>query len=316
MTRKKSNLKLNRKKVSRFERKQKSLLQNETKNKTNIERSNGSQNQQRKQVTRVFSQRNTPRKKYLTFKRNSPRGKYSPFFSPNKKRVKLSSPSPRKLCSIKPNFVGLENKGHIEESDHSYHLLYKKALSRKALFVTSYPNPSDSLGNQYEDGISVLPEFEDIEVYCGDHFCVSQDSSETDKHDQQHFLSCITNRETSSKINDSTDRKPDNHVYSDHNYYAQYETTDMQVIHTEEQFNSSHSESSGYDTAQTVKNQTHSSSRETAQGGAYNEDSELLSEINDLLPTVLQEFRNSGVNPLLLKQFFGQVCSKVFPFLA
>lgn len=200
MTRKKSNLKLNRKKVSRFERKQKSLLQNETKNKTNIERSNGSQNQQRKQVTRVFSQRNTPRKKYLTFKRNSPRGKYSPFFSPNKKRVKLSSPSPRKLCSIKPNFVGLENKGHIEESDHSYHLLYKKALSRKALFVTSYPNPSDSLGNQYEDGISVLPEFEDIEVYCGDHFCVSQDSSETDKHDQQHFLSCITNRETSSKI--------------------------------------------------------------------------------------------------------------------
>ena len=89
-----------------------------------------------------------------------------PIFSPSKQRPRFLSPSPGKFSTKKTSTAGWGN-GHenIEDlnfRDHNYHLLYRKALSRKALFLTPFQTP-DSQREQYEKGFTVLSDTDDTD---------------------------------------------------------------------------------------------------------------------------------------------------------
>ena len=102
--------------------------------------------------------------------------------------------------------------------------------------------------------------------------------------------------------------KQDSSIHSDHNGQAKYEHGDQQESQAAEQYNKVFNVLSNYDAKQETY-EAHVNNLPSHGRDENTEDFELLTEINDIVTTVIQELRKSGINPSFLKEFFGQVIS-------
>ncbi|MEW8546432.1 MAG: YqaJ viral recombinase family protein, partial [Candidatus Thiodiazotropha sp.] len=260
---------------------------------------------QREFEKRDYSQISSPRHRFSPFKQSTLRRKYSPFFSPKKKRLRLFSPSPRKGRITQTGIDSQKNIDyHRQDADHSYHLLYKKAASRKSLFVTPVQKFCHSNDNNYEDGLSFLSDIDDDE----DRLAEQESNAYINEQKEINFQSKITNVVTATETTFTSEKRTPGITGSDHTYSLHFENAVMQA--SNKQVLNTLKPKATYKQMEPDNVET---LRDESQSDTLGEDVELLEKLYERLPGVLHELRNSGIDPLFLKHFFEQVSTNVFP---